>query len=236
MPDFPKRNPRLQDRDFEILEHVMRYRITTPEVLHQLFFADCDRNAVTKVTSRLCTQQFLASYPLYGSNVYFALGKNGARVVGLQARHVKPLGPQALYREYGTLAYCCLNGTLREKLRVRDITKHFPALAARRIDSSHYYLDREGEATRLAYIWVEGGGAVDHIVRTVRDDIIEERRRIPALNQEIDAAKFVVAVVTMTPDKREAIIAALRALVTPVFFRVEVVSELIHLLPSVRHG
>lgn len=215
----------------------MRYRITTPQVLHQLFFPDSDRNAVTKVTSRLCAQEFLASHPLYGSNIYFSLGKNGARIFGLPARRVaKPLGPQALYREYGTLAFCCLGDTQREKIRVRELIERFPAVAARSLDASHYYLDVEGEKIRLGYIWVEAGGPIDHIVRTVRDEIIEERRRVPALNEFITNSKFVVAVVTMRPEKRVAIADALRRVVTTAMFRVEVVPELVHLLSGVRHG
>jgi hypothetical protein len=44
---------RLLDRDYEILEHLMTYRVTTREVLHRQFFADSELNAVSKVTTRL---------------------------------------------------------------------------------------------------------------------------------------------------------------------------------------
>jgi hypothetical protein len=108
MPHRPSRNPRLQDRDLEILEHVMRYRMTTPEILHRNFFSDSERNAVTKVTSRLSEHQFLQDYPLFGGQTYFSLGTRGAQVMGLSRRKVGPLGPQALFIEYGTLAFCCL--------------------------------------------------------------------------------------------------------------------------------
>lgn len=215
----------------------MRYRITTPQVLHQEFFDDSDRNAVTKVTSRLCALEFLTSHPLYGSNVYFTLGKKGARVFGVAARRVtKPLGPQALYREYGTLAFCRLGPIRRERLRVAEIANQFPSIAARRIDSSHYYLDHDGTVARLGYIWVETGGPVDHIVRTVCNEIIEDRRSVPTLKEYIDQSRFVATIVTMTEDKRDAIIAALRNVTGPALFRIEAVPELIHLLPSKRHG
>ena len=38
----PTKRPRLADRDYEIFEHLLRYRITTREVLHQLFFGSSD--------------------------------------------------------------------------------------------------------------------------------------------------------------------------------------------------
>lgn len=39
---------RLLDRDYEILEHLMTYRVTTREVLHRQFFADSELNAVSE--------------------------------------------------------------------------------------------------------------------------------------------------------------------------------------------
>lgn len=58
------RNPRLSDRDYELFEHIMRYHLTTREVLHRLFFSDSDENAVTKVTSRLVLHGYLSRYEL----------------------------------------------------------------------------------------------------------------------------------------------------------------------------
>ena len=228
-------NPRLQDRDYEILEHVMRYRLTTPEVLHRLFFDGLDRNAVTKVTSRLCDDEFLLSHALYGSNTYFTLGRRGAKVTGLGSKKVGPLGPQACYREFGTLAFCCLSLQQRERLRVRDINEKFPQAFASRLDSSHYYIDHDGTVARLGFIWVEAGGPVDHIIRTVQQDIIDRRRAVPFLKEYIEGQRFVVAIVTCTQEKKEAITLALKQVSTPVLFRVEYFSELIHLLPGTRH-
>lgn len=223
-------------RDDEILDHVMRYRITTPAVLHRLFFDDSDRNAVTKVTSRLCQQGYLASYELYGSNVYFALGKNGARWKGLRATLVKPLGRQALYREFGVLAFCCLQPTLRERQRFSEIARNQPQIIAPHIDSSHYYVDHDesGSLTRLGCIWVEAGGSADHVVRIVRQKIVEPRQAVPALRQAIQQGGFVVAIVTYHEEKRQQIIHALKSLQTTVHFRIEVVPELRLLLPGLR--
>src|SRR5262245_60806711 len=98
MPRHPTRSPLLQERDQEILDHVMRYRLTTPEVLHRLFFSDSERNAVTKVTSRLCQNEFLQSHVLYASHTYFTLAPQGAKLTGLARKKIGPLGPQSLFR------------------------------------------------------------------------------------------------------------------------------------------
>jgi len=236
----PRHNPRLRDRDHEILEHVMRYRITTPEVLRQRFFPETDRTAVTKVTTRLCADEFLASYPLYERHIYFTLGRRGAKVCGLTPSKVGPLGPQSLYREFGTLLFCCRSTPERERIRFSQFQREFAPLVIGRLDASHYYVDRhqasDGKTIdRLGFIWVEGAGSVDHIVRTLRNDIIEPRRQVPEFRRRIEAGLFLIAVVTISEDKRAQIRQALSGLVTPVFFRVAAVPELIHLLPSLRN-
>jgi hypothetical protein len=231
----PRRNPRLQDRDYEILAHVRRYRLTTPEVLHRLFFDDSDRNAVTKVTSRLCLHDFLQSHPLYAGFTYFSLGRRGAKVVGLSPTKAGPLGPQAKYREYGTLAFCCLQPTPRERMLAADFLKQHPDCGYERHDVGHYYADYHESQARLGYIWVEGAGDVHHILHKVQHEIIEERRAVPSLRSVIDEGRFVVAVVTLHEDKKADIIRELGRQRTPVSFRVVVVPELRHLLPGVWH-
>lgn len=226
----PRQNPRLQDRDYELLEHVDRYHLSTPEILHRLFFADSDRNAVTKVTSRLCADEFLCSHPLYGSNVYFTLGRRGAKSFGLAARRVGAIKPQPLYRDFGVLYFCCRGNVRREKLRFCDIQKEHSEIIGPGLDSSHYYIDQDAGTTRLAYIWVEGAGTTTHITNKIKQDIVGQRRGIPKLRQLIDEGKFAVAIVTISEEKRAAIVDALQRLPTTVAFRVESVPELIHLL------
>ncbi|MBS0261573.1 MAG: hypothetical protein JSS02_06405 [Planctomycetes bacterium] len=231
MPRHPSRNPRLQDRDYEILQHVLRYRITTPEVLHRLFFDDSERNAVTKVTSRLISLDFLQSHPLFAGRTYLNLGSKGAKICGVSSRKTGSLGPQALYIEYGTLAYCQLGPVLRERMRVSDLSHRNPSLLARGLDSSHYYLDIDDGAKRFGLIRVDGGGDVAHVVRKCRQDI-EAREEIPAFRELIYQGAFLIAVVTLSDEKRAALERELRTVATPVAFRVEVVPDLRQLLAA----
>ena len=231
MPRTPTRNPRLQDRDDEILHHLMRYRLTTPGVLHRLFFDDSERNAVTKVTSRLTSHRFLESHPLFTSQTYFNLGPNGAKVMGLSPRKTGPLGPQALFTEFGTLAFCCMGPNLHERLRVADLSRLNPALLAKGLDSSHYYLDIDDKVNRLGLIRVDFGGDAAHVARKCRQDI-EAREQVPAFRQLISEGRFLVAIVTLSDPKRAALEQELRKITSssPVAFRVEVVPDLRHLL------
>lgn len=230
----PAHNPRLQERDREILAHIRRYRLSTPEVLHKLFFDDSERNAVTKVTTRLTELEFLQNHPLFGTNRYFTLGSRGARAMGQKQKIVGPLGPQALYRDFGALGFFCLADPPRNKLTVSEIARnpHLAPLLTGKIDCSHFYLDEAKGVNRLGYLWVEGGGPVEYIVSKVQKKILAPGMSVPILANYIQTGAFVVAIATCTEAKCAQITDALRKVTTPAFFRIVVVPDLIHLLPA----
>lgn len=215
----------------------MRYRLTTPEVLHARYFPNCERNAVTKVTTRLCASEFLCAQPLYDRYIYFTLGKRGAKVQGISPSKAGLRGNQSLYREYGTLAFCMKAGKKRERIRSGEFRTWYPPLVRGKIDTSHYFLEEQEneEATnkRLGYIWVDGAGTIDHILRTLKE-AIEARRQLLDFLRLIDSGRFFIGVVTLSQNKAQEISAALPTIPYPVQFYVEVVPELVHLLPRSR--
>ena len=229
MPRPIAKNPRLVDRDYEILQHLGRYHITTREVLHRLFFSDSEENAVTKVTSRLTLHGFLNRYELYFPRTYFTLGPQATLLLGATPKKCHELGPQALIREFGTLAYCCLSQESRTRLTVSEIRERHPQLLQHGFDSSHYYLDNDGETTRLAHIRVDYGGGLEHIVRKCHDEI-ETRYESAVFKQIIDNDRFLVAIVTAHQDKVNAIHEAVKRQKWPCRFRIEAVPDLANLI------
>ena len=80
--EFGKQAIRLTARDEEIIAHVLRYRITTIEALHKLFFdAGTTANAVSQVILRLCNGGCLqrSQAPLIGSQNFYQLTPSCAR-------------------------------------------------------------------------------------------------------------------------------------------------------------
>jgi hypothetical protein len=225
MPNDTKRI-RLGERDYDIFDHLMRYRMTTREVLHSLFFEDSDMNAVTKVTSRLVRHHYLNRHTLYEPRTYFTLGPEAASLFGITRKRTRALGSQALPHEFGILHYCCLAETPRERLRVSEVR---PEYLAKGIDSASYYYDNDGERTRLAYMRVDQGGPSAHVIRKCRADIAC-RRRHPPLGDLIQKDLFLIAVITAHKEKKAMIEHALRQHSWDVRFRVEVVSDLAQLL------
>jgi hypothetical protein len=114
------RHVRLGPRDHDIFDHVRRYRLTTRDVLHRLFFPEVKPNAVTKVTSRLCDSGFLNRFDLYESRDYFVLGAEAARLLGVPQKRTEGLGVQALPIEFATLLYCTGAGD-RERLTREEL-------------------------------------------------------------------------------------------------------------------
>jgi hypothetical protein len=225
----PTKTPRLGDRDYEIFEHLTRYHITTREVLRRLFFSDSEENAVTKVTSRLTLHGYLNRYELYPPRTYFVVGPRAASLLGISPKKTKELGPQSLIREYATLAFCCLGTERRERLSVSEIRKRHEQLLQPKLDSSHYYLDNDGETTRLAYIRVDYGGPPEHIVRKCKEDLAD-RYCHQAFKELIDSDRFLIAIVTARKEKAAAIHEAIKLRQWPNRFRIEVVPDLVNLI------
>lgn len=225
------KNPRLVDRDYDILDHLTRYRLTTRDVLHQLFFDDSEINAVTKVTTRLTEHGFLKKYEWATGRNYFVIGQEAARIMGVSPRKCKPIGPQAFPMELATLMFCCLQEPRRERLKVAELNRQFPDLLARKLDNSHYYLDHCPDGpVRLAYIRVDQGGTRDHIARKCEKDI-RDRQYIPSFRELVETDRFMIAVITATQEKAQLIRQTLAKRSWPIRFRVEVVKELALVLP-----
>lgn len=199
-----RRSARLQDRDYDILDFVSRYRLATREVLHRKFFDDSELNAVTKVTSRLSDSGFLARHPFVNTSSYFTLGFAGCRLFGIPSRCAKELGSQALIIQYGILDYCTATGSTRERITVSEIQSQHESLLARDLDPANYVNDATGEISKLQFVRVDGGGPADHVIRKLKLDMaLRETNPIcQGLNQ---LSRFEIACVTYSQSKLEQI-------------------------------
>lgn len=234
MPPTPTKHVRLGPRDHDILDHVVRYRLTTREVLHGRFFPEVKPNAVTKVTSRLCAGGFLKRFDLYESRDYFVLGIEASRMLGVPAKRAEELGVQSLPIEYATLVYCAGAGD-RERLTREELQKYHPSILVPGVDATRYYLDREGGKTRLSSIRVDCGGPPDHVVRKCREDL-DRRLEHDAFRDLVARDQFMIAVLTGKKEKTDAIGEALKRSDWPIRFRLAVIPELVHLITRLERG
>jgi len=193
---------RLLDRDYEILEHLMTYRVTTREVLHRQFFSDSDVNAVSKVTTRLLENGHLARHEFLANSVYFTLGPRGAKIFGAPARCTRSLGPQSLYTQFGILGYCFSEKPDRSRLRVSTLLEKHPGLLKKGVEPSQYVIDSSNSPPLLSFVRVDGGGPNDHVLRKIDADI-SCRLAIPLCASLMQNARFQIACVTFTEEKQK---------------------------------
>ena len=222
-------SPRFNDRDSDILEHIVRYRMSTPEILHKLFFSDSELNAVTKVTSRLVKNGFLNRYDLHSGKSYFSVGPNSARMYGFAAKKCREIGEQAIISEYGMLQYCCLSPIPRERLLVSELLDEIGNIAGKKLRPATFYIDIQDGVSRLACMRVDHGGPPPHVVRKCRTDL-ESLVANAAIADYVRRQRFVMAVITCNEQKVRFIQDSIARQTWPIQFRVEAVPDLTPLI------
>ena len=224
------KKPTLTSRDQEILSHIHRFRISTPEVLHRLFFPGAAPNAVTKVLSRLRRAGLLSQHDLYQTRKYWMLTPQAASRFGELPSSTKPLGPQALTDRFGVLAFCCRGEELRHKITATEFRERFPELYSPRFRTASYFVEQRGSQSSLGVVHVDHGA--DHL-RVLRKALrqTQERIEIPAFRKVINDGRFSIAIVTAYDEKKLKLEHALEER-EPLAARyhVETVPELAHLV------
>jgi hypothetical protein len=200
------------ERDDAILEHLKRYHLTTPEVLHRLFFGTAGLNAVRKVTSRLTREQRIRPYQLYEQRKYFILTPREAVRLGEHRSIARRFEYQGLVNALGVLSFCIETGT--QKFTPKEFAEQFPELVIPGVRSGNYYIDIEetadGRKSRMGFMLVDYGTSETTILKKVRK-IISRGYTRPAFTRLIQRGNFVIAIIAPSSGKVEAIKAALSA-------------------------
>lgn len=216
----------IQERDHTILEHIDRYRMTTTDVLHSLFFDGKAKDAVRSTLRRLQGAEYISSASLAPPRrCYYHLASRGARLLGVSQSHADALGEQALPTRYAVLSFCC-SGKERKVLRTGEFAEEFPDCVYKGLPNEPYYYDDATGVPRLSYIMVDLGADAGRIIRKCRR-VFGERLKIKAFHELIKDDAFSVTLLTSRESKKKAIDAARkRASDFPYPIRVETVSEL----------
>lgn len=226
------------ERDAAILEHLKCYHLTTPEILHRLFFPGVGLNAVRKVTGRLCRERRIRPCRLFDQRKYFILTPREAVRLGEHRSIARPFEYQGLVNAFGVLSYCVKTGT--KKFTPKEFHEKFPELVIPGVRLGNYYIDIEenpdgsqpsqGRKSRLGFMLVDYGTSETTILKKLRK-IAARGFTLPAFTGLIQKGNFVNAIIAPTETKAEAIKVALLS-EPPGFirYRVEVVNDLGELL------
>ena len=189
-------------QQFELLEHLARFRISTLHVLSDVFGKEYE--AVKSAVRRLRNRGLVEDAPLGVNGQCYFLSAKGARALG-RRQSGAALGAAALAKRYGVLLFCTRHSD-REKLTEEEFSSAeggFPALIAPKIDASSYYLDFQLEAPRVGFVYVHTGAADDEVRRKFRERIIGRRMALRPWRELIEGRRFVVGVVTSSASRGE---------------------------------
>lgn len=218
----------LTSEDEKVLEHIHRFRITTPQVLAKLFYPAEAIEDVRYHYRELRRAGCVGVGQLYGHQPYYYLTHHAA-LDYFNERDAGPLDEQRLIDAYAVVAFCCLGATLRQRLTLREFTHDFPDLLKPFPPSHGYYVDIDDAKTRLGLVKVDRAFNYQRSGLHL-DRIVKERIKHPAWKRVIEHDDFVVTFVTAWPDKAKRIAEVFASHPQPTPCRIHVVEELRHMV------
>ena len=214
-----------------ILEHVVRDKITTNEMIQKRFLEMRHPSAVTRITSRLTERGWLCAFPLLYPTKYFVAGKRTASAYGLASGRTQPMGPQSLPTEYAILEYTAANSSCVRRLTCDEIRTLIPWYGEEHTNIAHCHRETT-DGWCLELLRVDLGGSADHVARKCKGDL-ESRLTQAKFRELVSSGGFSIVVITGSTAKAEAVLQALDQHVWPsgIVFRTSVFFSLIPLLP-----
>lgn len=194
-------------RDRQILKHVERYRLTTRDVVHRLFFSEAGESAVSKVLRRLVADGALRACRLANGFGYYVLARKGSDEIGATTAASRPFSEQTLPVAFGFLAFCVESGARR--LTADEFRDAFPRLCRERMKAGSYYIDARSTPHRLGTVLVDRGNPPKLILRKLLR-LSTQHYRAPAFADLIQTGRFWVTILTAWPLKKRLLDSAIR--------------------------
>ena len=211
----------LPPADRAILEHVVRYRLTTPAILAPTgLLPDAGIDAARRTLERLTADGWLVAaelVPESAGQVCYQLTARAAEQLGHDAEFAEPLARDVRIESFAVATFCCCGDVFRQlftKAEFREKFRElwFPGQPVR------YYLEPVASATaRLAFLKVDKDGPgrwdrlIDSCARFLRQRIDatrvapEHRARVEAFARLVQRGQFQFTVLTALPEKQRAI-------------------------------
>jgi hypothetical protein len=196
----------VSERERQLLLHVLRYWLTTVNVVGQWLWPELSHDAVRKAMVRLVEKRWLARHLLGGQEPYFVLGPSALTALEVR-RSSAPLGHQALLDHYGVLLACA-----RRKCDVfaeGEFRTQFPELTQPGFSAKQFFLDGSTTPPRLGSFIVDHDKRTSRMVNKLRQraaKLMETDR--PKLRQMVLAGGLAFHIITATEGKRANLEAA----------------------------
>jgi hypothetical protein len=164
------REPQIMPRDYEIFQHLRRFRIATPTSIHNWLFPGRCPHATRLVTSRLVRNGWLRRHLLGPQRCFFTFSARAAQLLGETHYAVgTPLLRQEFVHDYGLLKYCSLAQQHRQRLTPEELERDYPALCCPALDSERYFVDNGRRPAEAGMVWHAAHNAKDAVSRCWAD-------------------------------------------------------------------
>ncbi len=211
----------LGKRDRAILADVIRYRLTTNELIHQRYLPQASINAVTKITSRLTTAGWVQRHTLVGSQLYFVPSRTACRHFALPISRCRPLGLQSLATSLSIAQYCQTESQGYRLVDSGDLELRWPWIPPK-LRTIPYAMLPGSDAGQLRPIRVDLGGTPEHVANKCTHDI-KLRQQVGGFRALLNERRLMYVVLTSTKIKKDFIKSALQKRNWPDNMRFEVV-------------
>lgn len=212
------------DRDLEILRHVARYRLSTRELLQQLFFPDATPSAVYKVVARLEKSKLLRECRLSVGFSYYILGRRAADYLPAEPKSRQRFTEQSFPLAYAYASFCVAHNLRR--LTSAEFSRCFPELCEPGKPTGIYYVDDRRQPSRIGTVLLDRGNSPRNIVRKLQR-LMRQRYKTPAFASLIQNGWFCVTILTCWPLKQEYLQSVVQQSIrSPISIDIVTVSEL----------
>lgn len=220
----------ISDSDKYLLNHVYRYRITTPEAVRCLFYADGTLDDVREAYRRLRKENYLAQGFLWRGQPYYCLGPAAAAL--FPNARVGTLAEQDVASAFAMLAFCHYGGDVaRKAITLEELRAFVPQLVIKQLGNDRYYMDTNGDEHRLGFIKVDRGFNYRRSNHQLTN-LLRKRARFAAWSQLIEQRRLVVTFATAWEEKAKLIQTTLDSRPQAVSYGVFVLADLRHFVAS----
>lgn len=194
-----KHERHLTERDRQLLEFIVRYRIgTCPLLKAQCFEPNATDENVNRVLKRLEGRGLICRVIATGGYSYCTVTRRTLALLGESPRTPRPLTEQTLPVVLAVATYCVDRGI--ERLTSKEFEELYPELWRPGMRSSNYVLVDIDDKLRLEMLLVDRGGAAHRINSRVRR-VIAQRKGLPKFDALMKSGRFRITVLTGTPEQ-----------------------------------
>ncbi len=191
----------LSDRDWAIVRHIYRYRLSTTAIILQQFFPGCYESSARNVIRRLIAQGWIGKAVFAGQQKYLLLDKRGILACRSDPRQRVQFSDFTVPGFFAVLYYCIRTG--HERLTQGDLRAIEPDFDHPSVWGAAHYVRQTDCGPSLGCFRIDSGLSPRRLVSRA-ETLVAKRYHLPKFRELIEAGHFNVTFLTAYPSMVEA--------------------------------